>query len=154
MIFWIPFSYILNKSYNAHCIHRNDLSSFQVLSLHECQPGDCRKTRKEGIKSRLHIRQEEVRRWSSVHCAVHRPRPHNHAHSRYCFVLNFQISIIDSKIIVATTTTTTTASTTTGDLTCDSSVSRTLPIISDNASKSPWIDLCTHNHNKSQIHPR
>ena len=69
--------------------------------------------------------------------------------------MNFQISIIDSKIIVATTTfTTTTASTTTGNLTCDSSVSRTLPIISDNASKSPWIDLCTHNHNKSQIKPR
>ena len=128
--------------------------SFQVLSLHDCQQGDCRKTRKEGIKSRLHIRQEEVRRWSSVRRSVHRPRPHNHAHSRYCFVMNFQISIIDSKIIVATTTTTTTASTTTGDLTCDNSVSRTLPIISDNASKSPWIDLCTRNHNKSQINLR
>ena len=68
--------------------------------------------------------------------------------------MNFQISIIDSKIIVATTTITTTASTTTGNLTCDNSVSRTLPIISDNASKSPWIDLCTHNHNKSKINPR
>ena len=89
-----------------------------------------------------------------MRCAVHRPRPHNHAHSRYCFVLNFPISIIDSIIIVATTITTTTASTTTGDLTCDSSVSRTLPIISDNTSKSPWIDLCARNHNKSQINLR
>ena len=57
--------------------------SFQVLPIHGCQQGDRRKTRKEGFKSRLHIRQEEDRRWSSVHCAVYRPRPHNHAHSRY-----------------------------------------------------------------------